>query len=273
MEAESFDVTLQIEYLEDKSYNRGTIMLAPERQAYISEFVDEYGNAEVETLAEKLGVSSMTIRRDLKKLEKEGKLNRCHGGAFVQTEVKYLHKQASNHEIKKKIAHEASKLVDDGMSVYIDAGTTAFEVALLLGQKNIQIVTNDIMVAANASGFKAEVFICGGHLQKSTESIWGPYATEMLKDFRFDISFIGAAAIDKSLNSLTPTPEKAFMKRLAGSQSQKSCLVVDASKFDKNSFNLIENLTGYDIIITDYQFSLNQLKLLGSHQTQIINVD
>lgn len=248
-------------------------MLPEERQHTIAEYIKKNGKAKVEELAEELGVSAMTIRRDLEKLDREGVVNRCHGGAVMQSEVKYVRKRATNRPTKNRIAERAAALVRDGMCVYIDAGTTTFELAKKIGKLNIQIVTNDVMLAAAAGNFKAEVFVCGGRLQKNTESLWGPYSVQMLEEFRFDMSFIGAAAIDGALNSLTPTPEKAFQKRAAVQESLSSCLMVDASKFGQTSFNLIANLADYDYVVTDYRFSEAQRTKLLTAGTQVLEVD
>lgn len=145
-------------------------MLAAERQSKIIEMTERKGSVQVEELASELKVSAMTIRRDLVKLQEEGKLERCHGGAVAKQEENYAQKQTSNKNEKEKIAGMCASFVSEGDIIFLDAGTTTYEIAKRIkGIKNTLIVTNDLEIARLLEDGEPELFICGGRVQKSTE--------------------------------------------------------------------------------------------------------
>lgn len=184
-------------------------MLAAERQAMIVELIRENGSVQVDELARELNVSSMTIRRDLVKLENSNMIERCHGGAVAKQEVAYEKKQTSNKKSKTTIAGKCVEFVHPGDSVFLDAGTTTCEIAKRICDiPDVIVVTNDLEIAQVLKNSNAKVYICGGMLQKETGSLFGRYATEMLKDFRFDVGFFGAASINEDFQVTTPTHEK-----------------------------------------------------------------
>ena len=248
-------------------------MLSSERQLEIIRIIRESGVAEVENLAKKLDVSSMTIRRDLKKLHELGLIERCYGGAVSKGEVTYETKQSANHEAKEKIALSASRYVEEGMSIFLDAGTTTYEIAKkIINIKNLTIVTNDLEIAALLVKSECNLMICGGTIQKSTKSIYGYPAIEMMKDISFDIGFFGAASINSKFQVMTPTIDKAFLKKCIAKQCKLSILVVDSSKFEKEGLHLIHRLSDYTAVITDKEFTREEEAILSKENIRVISV-
>lgn len=245
-------------------------MLMAERQLRILNMIQHNGSVQVDELAAELQVSTMTIRRDLEKLQQEGVIERCHGGAVSKTEVSYADKRAVNHEEKEKIAAKAAEFIREGDAVYLDAGTTTYEIARRIMHLELTVVTNDLEIALLMKNSKAELILCGGYVQKSTGSTYGYYATQMMGDFRFDIGFFGAAAINEEFQVLTPTTDKAFLKRLLVKQSQQSFLTVDGSKFSRQGINRINSLADYTAVITDYDFNENNKQLTEKMGVTII---
>ncbi len=132
--------------------------------------------------------------------------------------------------------------------------------------------TNDIEIAKLLLDSSVDLIICGGQVQKSTGSIHGYYTTQMIEFLRFDIAFFGTAAIDEDLNVMTPTTDKAFLKRMAIQKSQHSILVADHSKFHSTALTFVNKITDYDNIVTDYEFpkdTLKEVKNMGTMITQI----
>ena len=117
-----------------------------------------------------------------------------------------------------------------------------------------------------------ELIICGGKVQKSTGSIYGYYATQMLEQMRFNVGFFGTAAVDEHLNVMTPTTDKAFLKRIALKKTQNSFLVSDLSKFKKTALTYVNSLEEYDHIVTDYKFSKEERQNLQDAGTKVIQV-
>ena len=113
-------------------------MLAAERQSKIIEMTERKGSVQVEELASELKVSAMTIRRDLVKLQEEGKLERCHGGAVAKQEENYAQKQTSNKTEKEKIAGMCASFVAEGDIIFLDAGTTTYEIAKRIKELRIR---------------------------------------------------------------------------------------------------------------------------------------
>lgn len=248
-------------------------MMMAERQLKILNIIQDSGSVQVENLAEALDVSPMTIRRDLLKLQKEGLIERCHGGAVSKTEINYAEKSIKNHMQKEAIALRSMEFIRQGTTVFLDAGTTTYEIARhMMEMDDMTVITNDLEIAALMKGSKAELILCGGYVQKSTGSMYGYYATQMMADFQFDTGFFGAAAINEELQVLTPTIDKAFLKRQLVKQCRQSFLVVDASKFNRQGMNRINSLADYSGVITDYEFHESEKSLLQKTGARVIPV-
>lgn len=247
-------------------------MLAVERQSKIIEILQKRGSVLVDELAQEFNVSSMTIRRDLVKLQEKRKIERCHGGAVVRQEVTYADKRTSHKREKEKLAEVCCGLVSEGDNVFLDAGTTTYEIAQLIkDRKGILIVTNDLEIAGILKNSEVELFVCGGSVQKSTGSMFGHYATQMLADFKFDIGFFGAASVNDDFEVMTPTIEKMWLKRQTPKQCRKAYLVVDESKFGKQAMAKINHLGDYTAVITDKRFGTKDMKRLKELGAVIIN--
>jgi DeoR/GlpR family transcriptional regulator of sugar metabolism len=236
-------------------------MLMTERQQEIVRLITENGSVLVEELAKELNVSTMTIRRDLEHLDEKGVVERCHGGAVAKNEVTYEQKQSSNQKEKMALAKIAAALVKEGDTVYLDAGTTTYEVAKLLANiEDLMVVTNDLEIARLLRNTQVELMLCGGYVQKSTGSMLGYYATAMMENFRFDIGFFGAASIDDEFCVLTPTVDKAFLKQQLARQCQEAYLVVDDSKFHKEGTTKVYHLSALTGVITNHQLTKDEEK-------------
>lgn len=249
-------------------------MLIAERQLKILNLIQDSGSVQVDDLARELNVSPMTIRRDLEKLRKEGLVERCHGGAVSKMEINYAEKSVQNRNQKEQIAEKCREFIKEGTTIFLDAGTTTFEVARrIVDLENMTVVTNDLEIARLLKNSKAELILCGGYVQKSTGSTFGYYATQMMKDFRFDAGFFGAAVINEEFQVLTPTIDKAFLKRQVVEQCQQSFLVVDDSKFNRQGMNRINCLADYTAIVTDHKFKESEHLLLRKMGARIITVE
>ncbi len=248
-------------------------MLPVERHLKIIEILSVKGSVQVDKLAKLLDVSLMTIRRDLEKLKQEGRIDRIHGGAVIKREVPYTEKRSLELDVKHKIAELSSKLVKKGDVVYLDAGTTTHEIANAIKDiPNLTIVTNDIEIANVLLKSLANLIICGGVIQKSTGSMVGSLAIQMVASLRMDIAFMGAQSIDDSFNVLTPTMDKAVMKQTICDNSKEKYLVVDSSKFGRQALIKINNLSDYTGVITNKKFTAEEEKKLKEMRATIISI-
>ncbi len=240
---------------------KGRIHLQPAiRKKRIMEELALSGKVEILDLVRLLDVSAMTIRRDLDELEKQKKLIRTHGGAALPQaiigEQTYEEKLSAAHAQKQEIARIAATLVNDGMRVLLDSGTTTLEIAKLLKTKNnLTIVTNDIKIAAELVDSRAEVILLGGKLQNGVGAVLGSYAEEMLQHIHVDILFLGAHAVHDKLGITSATLEKAIVKRKMIDASEIVYLTADSQKFDKKAFAKIADIDSITGIITDQLIS------------------
>lgn len=248
-------------------------MLAAERHLKIIEIISKSGAVQVEELARVLDVSLMTIRRDLEKLKHEGTIDRCHGGAVIKREVPYTEKQALETEEKHRIAEQCVGLIKKGNVVFLDAGTTTYEVAKLIKDiPNLTVVTNDIEIARLLLNSTINLIICGGTVQKSTGSMVGALANQLMEDLRLDVAFMGAQTIDEHFNVMTPTVDKAILKQTICRNSKEKYLVVDRSKFARQALIKINDLSGYTAVITNKRFTPEEEKRLRDMRVTIIQV-
>lgn len=248
-------------------------MLVAERQSKILDTIQTNGSAYVEDLAKDLKVSPMTIRRDLEKMQEEGSIERCHGGAVAKQEVRYEDKQISCVAEKQVLAKKCAQFVNEGDVLYLDAGTTTLEIAKCIRTiPDIMVVTNDLEIARYLKDSEVELMLCGGYVQKSTGSMYGYYATQMMAGFRFNVGFFGAASIDKEFQVLTPTIDKAFLKKQLAEKCQQSFLAVDDSKFFKQAMATINHLSDYTAVVTNHIFTEVEMKELQKRGTKIIQV-
>ena len=241
-------------------------MLPVERRERLLALLQERKSASTEELAAALEVSVMTVRRDLELFQKEGRIQRCHGGAVISQrsvqEAPYDQKMTVGRERKAVLAKLAAQLVEPGMTVYLDAGTTTYLLAEELSQiERLTIITNDLKIALRLLSSPADVVVLGGKVQKRTGSMIGGSTLEQMSSLR--------ASIDEHFATLTPTQEKVALKRSIRSIARKSYLIVDASKFHSSALYFVDHLSDYDGVITDAIFTDSEQRLLGK-KTRLI---
>jgi DeoR/GlpR family transcriptional regulator of sugar metabolism len=252
-------------------------MLAEERHSRIVSILKARGFATVEELAQTFSVSDMTIRRDLEKCQTRGMLQRCHGGAVLigrnQQEISFDEKSSEHREIKKNIARAAAKFVEEGTAVFVDAGTTGFEIAqCICNIRNITIISNDVHTIFSLLNSNAQLICIGGAIQKKTGSAFDYFSQQTLDQIHFDIAFLGAHSIDTNFFVMTPTSQKMSFKRKILEHSSLNYLAADHSKFNKKALYSINNLNAYSGIITDYAFSEDELKIIKEKEITIISI-
>jgi len=229
------------------------------RRERICELLLEHGHVDVSELAEQLKVNLVTIRRDLDQLERAGLLRRSHGGAYprhapVGAELDFSLRMNYHLEAKQRLARKVAKLLYEGDTVYLDAGTTAVMVAREIASRhNLVVVTHSLEVAEalkTAPGIK--LFIIGGQYLRHTHSNVGYQAEEAIRGFRCRKLVLGTAGIDFEGRALTLSAlEEVPLKRAAITCSEQVLLVADAGKFDKTSLLSTIPLSDVDILISD----------------------
>lgn len=229
-------------------------MLTNERYTYIKDKLARAHTISVQELVEELKHSESTIRRDLSQLEKEGELVRVHGGAKrnvqITAEDTMDEKTVKNVQEKQSIAKQAAQLVEDNDVIYLDAGTTTYEVIPYMQGRAITVVTNGVPHASLLTDLQIETILVGGKIKQSTKAVTGSHAEKQLKNYRFSKAFMGMNAVDKEYGFSTPDVEEGEMKRTAIQQANHAYVLADSSKMGLTSFIKVADLEDCSLITT-----------------------
>jgi DeoR family fructose operon transcriptional repressor len=229
-------------------------LLTPERHRIILELLTEKEVVKLQEFVEATGSSDSTIRRDLSQLEQENMLKRVHGGAALLhqkgEELSISEKSTKNLEEKEVVARYAASLIEEGDCIYLDAGTTVFQMIKYIEATKIKVVTNGLTHLEALLEKNINTFIVGGYIKQKTKAMIGPGAISGLEQYHFDKCFLGVNGIHSVYGLTTPDPDEASIKRLAMELSQEAYVVADYTKFHKVAFSKIADLHTSRIITT-----------------------
>lgn len=227
-------------------------MLTEERYQYILDQLTQHGLVKSQELIKEMNCSESTLRRDLDALEEKGMLVRVHGGAKrlyeIEREIPITEKTSKNIQEKKEIAEYASSLVQDGDTIFLDAGTTTLYMIPFLKQKKIRIVTNAVQHAHLLADQENEVVLIGGVLKNTTKAVIGAVGCAQLSQYNFNKAFLGINGVDLEYGFTTPDPEEAAIKQQAIKNSAKVFILTDNSKFNTVTFVKVEDIDGATIL-------------------------
>lgn len=252
----------------------GGFLLETERHQIILEALKKKNTVKLQELVELTNSSESTIRRDLTQLEQKKFLKRVHGGAArlqgKLQEPTMTEKSSKNLQAKRQIAQYAGSLVEEGDCIYLDAGSTVFEIIPFL-PSNIVVVTNGLMHANELLEKNIKTYFIGGYIKSTTKAMVGRGAIESLEKYRFDKCFMGVNGIHPQFGFTTPDQEEAMVKQLAISLTREAYVVADESKFSEIAFAKIADLNEATIITNgidedsqDLFFSKTKIKVVTS---------
>lgn len=227
-------------------------MLNIERYNLILELIKKRKNIKINEIIEELNVSEATARRDLNFLEEKGKIKRVHGGAILveSKEENIDYKKLIFLDEKNRIGKEASSYVKDGDTIFLDAGSTVeCIIKYLSDKKDLKVVTNGFTHLKKLTKLGIETYLLGGKIKATTGATVGTTAFLSLKNYNFDIVFIGANGINIDGYS-TPDSEEVIVKAEAIKRGKQVFFLCDHSKFNENSFINFASLKD-GILITD----------------------
>ena len=244
-----------------------------ERHQVIINKIKKEGQVKVLTLCDELKVSSVTIRKDLKFLEDKGLLFRAHGGGATlhnpYTIDRPVNEKGKLHLSEKmRIGAAAAKLVQPNDSILIASGTTVQALAKSIKpRENLTVITSALNVALELIHHPdIEIVQLGGLLRKSSSSVTGPYAKNILADFSCSKLFLGVDGIDLDFGLTTANVLEAHLNREMIKVSQKTIVLADSTKFGRRGFGKICDFEDIDEIITDKgvsEFTAKALEELG----------
>lgn len=237
-------------------------MLVEERRREILSLLNARNSIRVAELSELFSVTKETIRKDLEVLEQRGQLLRSHGGALRISrkeleEIPYAQREVMNAEKKEKIAHLASKQIEEKDTIILDASTTAWNLAKLLPNMELKVITNSLRVASELSlKPRIKVLCTGGVLNDKTLSFTGLLAGRQLELFHVNKAFLSCTAFDLDRGMSDSSEEQARIKEKMLENSDLLYAMIDSSKFDQTAFSHFARPRDIDYIITDD--SINQ---------------
>jgi DeoR/GlpR family transcriptional regulator of sugar metabolism len=208
-------------------------------------------------LSQRFGVSEMTVRRDLARLETEDRVRRTHGGAVAAErlvfEFEYGARGRTRRAEKQAIAREARKLVQPGQRIILDAGTTTLELAVLLKDcPNLTVITPSLAVASELQfAPNVSVVLLGGILRPGSPDLTGPVTEHCLQLFAADWAFQGAEGIGLNGDVFNIDVQLGQIDRKMRSIAERSCLLADSSKIGRSALYRNGNLRDFHCFITD----------------------
>jgi len=232
-------------------------MIPAQRRARISELLQERRAVRVSSLSEDLGVSEMTIRRDLERLEGEGVLVRTHGGAALRRhmveEPLYLDNVSANAEQKRRIAESAAALIQPGETVFLSSGTTAAQVLRHVDPElEARVITHNVGALTEAQGLRLELIFVGGRYRPRSNAVDGPLGVEEVGRFHASRMLLGVDGFDLEEGLTTPTVGIASMERAMIDRTRGQVVVlVDHSKIGVVADVVICGLDRVDAVIVD----------------------
>ncbi|AHV36252.1 DeoR/GlpR family DNA-binding transcription regulator [Aeromonas dhakensis] len=249
-------------------------MIPVERQQQILHLLAERGAVSITELTERLQVSHMTIRRDIQKLEEQGRVLSVSGGVSLSERIKsepsHATKRSLMQEAKLAIAHSAAAQVAAGSSVYLDAGTTSLELARELApREDLMIVTNDFMVCAYLIEHgRGRLYHTGGQVIRENQSCAGEATAHFLRNLHLDVAFLSASSWD-ALGISTPSEQKVPVKRAVVEAAATRILICDSSKYGKvGTFNVV-GWEAIDQVISDGQLPESAREVLAQHGVRL----
>jgi DeoR family transcriptional regulator of aga operon len=246
-----------------------------ERLPVILEALSGRGSVDVGDLAERLGVSAATVRRDLEHLERQRLLSRTHGGAVasgVIYELPLRTRAGRDQAEKRRIAKAAAERLGDARSVGLTGGTTTTEVARQLAERTLTVVTNSISIASElAVRPNLKLVVTGGMARAESYELVGPLAEATLAGLNLDVAFIGVDGVTAA-GVTTHHEVEAHTNRTLIARARRVVVVADASKLGRAAFADICPLDAIDEIITDARATAAQQAELAAAGVEVVVV-
>jgi DeoR/GlpR family transcriptional regulator of sugar metabolism len=230
-----------------------------ERHEKILNLLKEKGSARVVELGESLGVSEITIRRDLEVLERAHFLERTHGGAILSRrlslEPQYSAKYHEHIKEKRQIGAVAAELVEPKETIFIGSGSTTLQIFGQLFGKKVRVITSNAGAVGECQSSDIELILTGGNYREQSHSFTGPLALHSIKRFYANKCFIGVDGVSLQYGLTTPNLEEAEIAQAIINNTHGQVIVVaDASKMGVVADCLSAPIAKMDILVVDSSF-------------------
>jgi DeoR/GlpR family transcriptional regulator of sugar metabolism len=239
----------------------------PRRQQILN-LLEETGTLNVGELADRFGVSLVTIRKDLDELGAEGLLERTFGGAEFSHRSRFnrsfLQRGLEHRQEKRAIAAAALEYVEDGDTVILDAGTTTLALAQVLREnvKSVFVITCSVPVALELSSAGYDILLLGGMVRNKSLALLGRETLRIIERYRADKAFLGSTGFTAEMGHSTPNPDDALIKEALIRIADKTYVLVDSSKYGHNCLTSFAQLRDVHLTITDSGLPRSKAKAL-----------
>ncbi len=245
------------------------------RQQEIFDILQRTGRASVESLAEQLGVSSQTIRKDLNDLYRQNLISRVHGGATAMSGVENLsyesRRQIARDE-KQAIGVAAAALIPERASLFINIGTTTEEVARALADRSgLLVITNNLnVVDILGQNRNNEIIVTGGRVRHHDRAAVGPPAVDFIRNFKVDFAVIGSSSIDEDGALLDFDINEVQVSQAILQNARAIILVADQRKLGRPAPVRIAHISDVDVFVTDQLTSARLRTVCETHAVRVV---
>lgn len=231
-------------------------MILNERLDEITNILKERKYCTVNELASMLYVTPITVRRDLKVLEKQGLINKCYGGASLASgdnrDVPLIVREASNNKVKSEIARRALRLIPDGSTVFLDASSTVLHLAeLLTPEKRLTVVTNGVKTLGILAERQITAFSTGGKLYANSMALAGASAEKCVEELYVDFMFFSAQGINYDGEITDYSESETRLRQAVLKRAKNKYFLCDGSKAGRTYLFKLCNVSELDGVISD----------------------
>ncbi len=225
------------------------------RKQKILVIVEQMGEVDVKTLAQKLETSEITIRRDLALIATDGLIFRTHGGAMklslANIPASFENKIATNIEQKDYIGRLAAQEISDGDIIFMDCGSTVFRLCQFIRNKRIKVITNSLPVVYELSNSEISVNLIGGEVDNKRQAIHGKMAVEHIGRYKVDKAFVGVDGVSVENGLSAASENEAEITLAMAANASLTYLLCDASKLEKDKYLKFAPINIVDVLVTN----------------------
>lgn len=250
-------------------------MLLDQRRGSIRDFIETKGFVSLHEIAESIGVSESTVRRDLEYLDRTGQIRRTRGGAAGVGEGLPAFDERENQSLteKQRVGKKVAELVQSGETILLDGGTTTLHVAKNLTGKGVQVVTNSLPIVNQLMSVAGiELVILGGSLYPRTGVVLGPLTIDALKRIKVRRLIFSVGGITESglfnQNSLLVETQQQMLDA-----ADEVILVTDSSKFGHSELVHLCPLERVDKLVVDQGLPDDWRRIIGQHGIELVIAD
>ena len=255
-------------------------MLKHERQSFIERELQNKGSVLVSELSKQLRCSEETIRRDIKEMEADNRLEKTYGGAYLPENYDKGYpielRETLLKSEKEEMTRKAVEMIKDHSVLMLDASTTCLELvnALIQAKKIVTVITNSLRICTlvNSQICNINLICLGGQLHKLTASFTGYKTTEQIQQIFADISFISCPAANIQFGLSDNNLKESEVRKAMLEYSHKKVLIADHTKIDSIADILFYKLSKIDVLITDQELPYTWVEYCNQSSIEVIYV-